>query len=49
VPFLAGSIWFLALGAIICPLYETTGLALFSVAGATITLDGVLFGLAMGL
>lgn len=49
LPFLAGSIWFLSLGVIIWPLYVTTGPVLFSVAGATITLDGVLFGLAMGL
>jgi energy-coupling factor transport system permease protein len=48
-PFLAGSLWFFILGIVIWPLYVRGGPALFSIAGQTITLDGLLFGLAMGL
>src|SRR6202171_4961076 len=48
-PFLAGSVWFLVLGVVIWPLYVQGGPDLFTVAGQTITLNGLLFGLAMGL
>jgi energy-coupling factor transport system permease protein len=48
-PFLAGSVWFLVLGILIWPLYVKTGPILFSINGQGITLDGLLFGLAMGL
>src|SRR5713226_10197171 len=48
-PFLAGSVWFLVLGIVIWPLYVQGGPDLFTVAGQTITLNGLLFGLAMGL
>ena len=48
-PFLAGSIWFLVLGILIWPLYVKTGPVLFTISGQGITLDGLLFGLAMGL
>jgi energy-coupling factor transport system permease protein len=48
-PFLAGSVWFIILGVVIWPLYVRGGPPLFAVAGQTITLDGLLFGLAMGL
>jgi energy-coupling factor transport system permease protein len=49
LPFLAGSVWFLVLGVLIWPLYVTSGAPLFAVLGHTITVDGLLFGLAMGL
>src|SRR6202022_3124542 len=48
-PFLAGSLWFVILGIVIWPLYVRGGPAVFSIAGQNITLDGLLFGLAMGL
>src|SRR5439155_183436 len=48
-PFLAGSVWFLVLGVVIWPLYVQGGPELFTIAGQTITLNGLLFGLAMGL
>jgi energy-coupling factor transport system permease protein len=48
-PFLAGSIWFIVLGVLIWPLYVRGGPPLMTVAGQTITVDGLLFGLAMGL
>jgi energy-coupling factor transport system permease protein len=48
-PFLAGSVWFIVLGVVIWPLYVHGGPMLFTIAGQTITLDGLLFGLAMGL
>jgi len=48
-PFLAGGVWFIVLGVAIWPLYVRGGAALFTLAGQTITLDGLLFGLAMGL
>jgi energy-coupling factor transport system permease protein len=48
-PFLAGSVWFIILGVVIWPLYVRGGAPLFSVAGQTITVDGLLFGMAMGL
>lgn len=49
LPFLAGSIWFLLLGVLIWPLYVTSGAILFVILGHGITVDGLLFGLAMGL
>lgn len=49
VPFLVGASWFLILGTLIWPAYIHQGLPLFKVFGAVITLDGILFGLAMGL
>jgi energy-coupling factor transport system permease protein len=48
-PFLAGSVWFIVLGILIWPLYVHGGAPLFALAGQTITTDGLLFGLAMGL
>jgi energy-coupling factor transport system permease protein len=48
-PFLAGSVWFLILGILIWPLYVKGGPTLFSVGTQPVTLDGLLFGLAMGL
>lgn len=48
-PFLIGSLWFLVLGVLIWPLYLETGPTIFRAFGADVTLDGVLFGLAMGL
>ena len=48
-PFLAGSLWFVILGVVIWPLYVRGGPDLFTVLGQTITLNGLLFGLAMGL
>jgi energy-coupling factor transport system permease protein len=49
LPFLIGASWFLILGALIWPAYIHQGLPLFGVLGLTITLDGILFGIAMGL
>jgi len=48
-PFLAGSVWFIVLGVVIWPLYVRSGSALFAIGGQTVTVDGLLFGLAMGL
>jgi energy-coupling factor transport system permease protein len=48
-PFLAAAGWFLILGFLVWPFYIHQGLPLFVLLGATITLDGLLFGLAMGL
>jgi len=48
-PFLAGSVWFLVLGVLIWPLYVKGGPLLFELRGQSITLNGLLFGLAMGL
>jgi energy-coupling factor transport system permease protein len=49
LPFLLGASWFLILGVLIWPAYIKQGLPLFTVFGLTITLDGILFGIAMGL
>jgi energy-coupling factor transport system permease protein len=49
VPFLIGASWFLILGILIWPFYIEQGPLLFTVFGSAITLDGILFGLAMGL
>ena len=49
LPFLAGGAWFLVLGLLIWPLYVKGGPQLFTVLGVHVTLNGVLFGLAMGL
>jgi energy-coupling factor transport system permease protein len=49
LPFLLGASWFLILGALIWPAYIHQGLPLFRVFELTITLDGILFGIAMGL
>lgn len=49
LPFLIGASWFLILGILIWPAYIQQGLPLFDVLGITITLDGILFGVAMGL
>src|SRR3984893_15630627 len=49
LPFFVGGSWFLILGVLIWPFYISQGLPLFKVFGAQITLDGLLFGLAMGL
>jgi energy-coupling factor transport system permease protein len=49
LPFLLGATWFLILGVLIWPAYIHQGLPLFRIAGLTITLDGILFGIAMGL
>jgi energy-coupling factor transport system permease protein len=48
-PFLAGGVWFIVLGVAIWPLYVHGGASLFTVFGQTISVDGLLFGLAMGL
>ena len=48
-PFLIGSLWFLILGIIIWPIYVKGGPLLFRPLGIDVTLNGVLFGLAMGL
>ncbi len=48
-PFLAGSVWFLILGILIWPLYVKGGPTILSFGTQAITLDGLLFGLAMGL
>jgi energy-coupling factor transport system permease protein len=49
-PFLAGSVWFLVLGILIWPVYVKGGPVLFTLGGlGDITLNGLLFGLAMGL
>jgi energy-coupling factor transport system permease protein len=48
-PFLAGSIWFLVLGILIWPVYVKGGPVLFNLGGQSISLNGLLFGLAMGL
>jgi energy-coupling factor transport system permease protein len=49
LPFLAGSVWFVVLGVVVWPLYVRSGPPLFNIAEQTITVDGLLFGLAMGL
>jgi energy-coupling factor transport system permease protein len=49
MPFLLGASWFLILGVLVWPAYIHQGLPLFRVWGLTITLDGILFGIAMGL
>jgi energy-coupling factor transport system permease protein len=48
-PFLAGSIWFLVLGILIWPVYVKGGPVLFNLGGQSVSLNGLLFGLAMGL
>ncbi len=48
-PFLIGGTWFLVLGVIVWPLYVKGGPTLITPLGIEYTLDGVLFGLAMGL
>jgi energy-coupling factor transport system permease protein len=48
-PFLAGGVWFIILGVLIWPLYVRGGADLFTIVGQTVTLNGLLFGLAMGL
>ncbi len=49
VPLLAGASWFFILGILLWPAYIHQGRPLFEVFGAVITLDGLLFGVAMGL
>ncbi|MCZ7575422.1 MAG: energy-coupling factor transporter transmembrane protein EcfT [Ardenticatenaceae bacterium] len=49
LPFLLPATWFLILGIVIWPFYIHQGRPLFTILGSTITLDGILFGLAMGL
>lgn len=49
LPFLVGSVWFLVLGLLIWPLYVKGGPRLFTMLGANVYLNGILFGLAMGL
>ena len=49
LPFLLGASWFFILGVLVWPAYIKQGLPLFEVWGLTITLDGILFGVAMGL
>jgi energy-coupling factor transport system permease protein len=48
-PFLIGSLWFLILGVAIWPLYVKGGPVLLRPFGIDVTVDGLLFGLAMGL
>ncbi len=49
IPFLLASSWFVILGIFIWPFYIEQGVNLFVIFGQQITVDGVLFGLAMGL
>jgi energy-coupling factor transport system permease protein len=49
LPFLLGASWFFILGVLIWPAYIKQGLPLFQFFDITITLDGILFGIAMGL
>jgi len=49
IPFLLASSWFVILGIFIWPFYIEQGPELFIIWNQQITLDGVLFGLAMGL
>ena len=49
VPFLLGGSWFLVLGILIWPAYIHQGRPLFTFSGVVVTLDGILFGVAMGL
>ena len=49
LPFLLGASLFFILGVLVWPAYIKQGLPLFDVFGLTITLDGILFGIAMGL
>lgn len=49
LPFLVSAAWFLVLGVLIWPFYINQGLPLFRVFHTQITLDGLLFGLAMGI
>jgi energy-coupling factor transport system permease protein len=49
LPFLLGASWFFILGVLVWPAYIEQGLPLFNVLGITVTLDGILFGIAMGL
>jgi energy-coupling factor transport system permease protein len=48
-PFLIASIWFLILGIVIWPLYVKGGPVLFRPFDIDVTVNGLLFGLAMGL
>jgi energy-coupling factor transport system permease protein len=49
MPFLAAAGWFLIVGMAIWPAYVRQGPVLFTVFHLPVTLDGLLFGLAMGL
>lgn len=49
VPFLLGASWFVLIGVLIWPIYIQQGRPLFAMHGVQVTLDGILFGLAMGL
>jgi energy-coupling factor transport system permease protein len=49
VPILAMTAWFVVLSVAIWPGYIHQGREIFRFFGASITLDGVLFGIAMGL
>jgi energy-coupling factor transport system permease protein len=49
LPFLAAAVWFFILGVLIWPFYIQQGPVIFTLFNSPITLDGVLFGLAMGL
>ncbi len=49
LPILISAVWFLILCLLIWPAYIHQGIPLFKVFGFQITLDGILFGLAMGL
>lgn len=48
-PFVASSVWFIVLGVAMWPFYIKTGPTLFRPFGVEVTVDGMLFGLAMGL
>jgi energy-coupling factor transport system permease protein len=48
-PFLIASIWFLVLGIVVWPLYVKGGPVVARPLGIEVTLNGLLFGLAMGL
>ena len=49
LPILVGAMWFLILGVVIWPAYIHQGRAMGTVFGHSITSDGLLFGVAMGL
>ena len=49
LPAMVGSLWFLVLSLLIWPFYVKGGPSLFILFGSTISVNGVLFGLAMGL
>jgi energy-coupling factor transport system permease protein len=49
MPFLVAAGWFLLVGIAIWPAYVRQGTVLFTIINRPVTVDGLLFGLAMGL